>query len=143
MMANNAPNTESGEAKHTQSQKGYWRYQFVSTVIAVIVLGAIAGLITLASQGTLPTSVAFIAAVSWIAVFIWFARDFLNRIDEVEREDCLWSAYYALAFFIPVYPMWHYLHDKGLVEFPMPRIMFFATCGVYFVTFCARRLGWR
>ena len=143
MMVNNAPSPKSGEARHTETRKGYWRFQVVATIAMFAAVGAIGTVVSLSSDNRIPAFFAFAAAAAGVIGFMWFARNMMTRFDEVERQDNLWAAHFALAFFVSSYPLWHYLHDKGLVEFPKPRWMFFATCGIYLLTFLVRRLGWR
>ena len=143
MSTTDQPGAESGENRFRKRRSAFWRYSilvFIGAMVAGMVSGAAA---QWTLEGLLPrwALVAIWALV--VVAFVWFARDYVRRIDELDLMDNFWAAVVGIHFYIVAMPSWQLFHNAGMTDAPNQYIIYLATIAVMVVTYFARKLGWR
>lgn len=142
-MTNSDETELSGEQRLKAKQRKFWKYLGIGFVAALFG-GFASGYTTAMSQdGGLPIWVPIVALTAVAIGFVWFTYDYFRRIDEIDLLDNLWSHLFGMYAGVLTFMVWWVLDDLGLVQpisaFGVLAVMMVVT----FLTYGARKLGFR
>ncbi len=110
------------------------RRRVMRPIIATGVIGGILGFVLAALEGgtermvsALPPAAAVAAALVTVVTVTAGSVIYWRRIDELERNACLWSGMLTLNFYFLTYMSWWLLWKGGITPEPHHEILFGAT----------------
>ena len=144
MMANDpagAPLT--GEQRHRARFNAFLRYCVIALLVGLIA-GVASGLIGgMVKDGLLPSWLVYKTTVVLIAGFLWFMRDYLRRVDELDLLDNLWAGLIGFTFYYLAFPVWNLLESFDLAPPVNNWWLWIGTTIVMFAAYLLRKAGVR
>lgn len=143
MMVNDPATTRSGEERHRARFQAFVRYCVLALLIAFaagVVSGYIGGMV---AEGQLPAWLIYVTTGALVAGFLWFMRDYLRRVDELDLQDNLWSGLVGFTFYYVAFPVWNTLAAYDLAPAVDNWTLWISTTIVMFVAYLLRKAGIR
>lgn len=143
MTANDPAVSRSGEERHRARFRALLRYCFIATLVAFvagIASGYIGGMV---AEGLLPAWLIYVTSAVLVGAFVWFMRDYLRRVDELDRLDNLWAGLIGFTFYYVAFPVWNLLENFDLAPPVENWALWTGTTIVMFGAYLARKLGYR
>lgn len=129
----------SGEARLAAKRRSFWRYFAAATLLAGLGGGLLGSGVALRELAGLSAwAIAAVGAAS-IVIWVWFSRNYLRGIDEIDLQDNLWASLVALYFFVAAAPFWLLLHEVALAPAPQLMALWWATLAVAVLAYFYRK----
>lgn len=142
MMANDVPQS-TGEERLRARRRTFIRYCLVAVAIALAAGLASGFLGALVADGVLPVWLVYVTSALLVVGFLWFTRDYLRRVDELDLLDNLWAGFAGFVVYYVAFPIWSLLHGFGLAPPVDGWWLWIGSAIAVFAAYCVRKLGLR
>lgn len=133
----------TGEERLRIRQRSFFRYCAIAFVAALLVGVATGYLGVLIEDGELPVWLVYVTSALLVGGFVWFTRDYLRRIDELDLMDNLWACMIGFFFYYVTFPVWNSLASFDLAPPVDNWVLWIGTTIVMFAAYALRKLGFR